>query len=81
MGNKNTLAVASLTDTACIVLAEGVSLDDGTLAKAEEEALPLRRRSFRYLTWLLRSTRQEIYESLFYDLHIHSCLSPCGMMI
>ena len=39
MGNKNTLAVASLTDTACIVLAEGVSLDDSTLAKAEEEAI------------------------------------------
>lgn len=39
MGNKNTLAVASLTDTACIVLAEGVSLDEGTLAKAEEEGI------------------------------------------
>ena len=39
MGNKNTLAVASLTDTACIVLAEGVSLDDSTLAKAEEEGI------------------------------------------
>ena len=39
MGNTNTLAVASLTDTACIVLAEGVSLDEGTLAKAEEEGI------------------------------------------
>ena len=39
MGNRNTLAVASLTDTACIVLAEGVSLDVGTLAKAEEEGI------------------------------------------
>lgn len=39
MGNKNTLAVASLTDIACIVLAEGISLDDGTLAKAEEEGI------------------------------------------
>ena len=39
MGNKNTLAVASLTDTACIVLAEGVSLDEGTLEKAEEEGI------------------------------------------
>ena len=25
MGNRNTLAVASLTDTACIILAEGVT--------------------------------------------------------
>lgn len=39
MGNRNTLAVASLTDTACIVLAEDVSLDEGTLAKAEEEGI------------------------------------------
>lgn len=39
MGNRNTLAVASLTDTACIVLAEGVSLDEETLAKAEEEGI------------------------------------------
>ena len=39
MGNKNTLAVASLTDTACIVLAEGVSLDEDTLAKAREEGI------------------------------------------
>ncbi len=41
MGNKNTLAVASLTDTACIVLAEGVSLDEDTLAKAEEEGIAI----------------------------------------
>lgn len=39
MGNRNTLAVASLTDTACIVLAEGVSLDDGTLEKAGAEGI------------------------------------------
>ncbi len=39
MGNKNTLAVASLTDTACIVLAEGVTLDEGTIAKAGEEGI------------------------------------------
>ena len=39
MGNRNTLAVASLTDTACIVLAEGVSLDEGTISKASEEGI------------------------------------------
>ena len=39
MGNRNTLAVASLTDTACIVLAEGVSLDESTLNKAAEEGI------------------------------------------
>lgn len=39
MGNRNTLAVASLTDTACIVLAEGVSLDEATLEKTREEGI------------------------------------------
>ena len=31
--------MASLTDTACIVLAEGVSLDESTLNKAAEEGI------------------------------------------
>lgn len=39
MGNKNTLAVASLTETACIILAEGVGLDEGTLKQAESEGI------------------------------------------
>lgn len=39
MGNKNTLAVASLTDTACIILAEGAGLDENTLAQAEREGI------------------------------------------
>ena len=34
MGNKNTVAVASLTDVACIVLAEGVSMDKDSLEKS-----------------------------------------------
>lgn len=37
MGNINTLAVASLTDTACIILAEGVTLDDTAKVKAVAE--------------------------------------------
>lgn len=39
MGNKNTLAVASLTEIACIILAEGISLDEGTLLQAEKEGI------------------------------------------
>ena len=39
MGNKNTLAVASLTETACIILAEGVGRDEGTLKQAESEGI------------------------------------------
>lgn len=41
MGNKNTLAVASLADVACIVLAEGVSLDENVSEKAQEEGIAI----------------------------------------
>jgi hypothetical protein len=36
MGNVNTLAVASLADVACIILAEGANLDEGAIKKAKE---------------------------------------------
>lgn len=39
MGNINTLAVASLTDAACVVLAEGASLDEAALKKAKEQEI------------------------------------------
>lgn len=39
MGNMNTLAVAALTETACIILAEGVALDDAAKKKAEEQEI------------------------------------------
>ena len=34
MANLNTLAVASLADVACIVIAEGMEMDDNFIAKA-----------------------------------------------
>jgi len=37
MANINTLAVASLTDAACIILAEGTTLDEPTCNKAKEQ--------------------------------------------
>lgn len=37
MGNINTLAVAALTDAACIILAEGVTLDEAAVKKAVEQ--------------------------------------------
>lgn len=37
MGNMNTLAVASLTEVSCIILAEGIVLDKMSLAKAIEQ--------------------------------------------
>ena len=39
MGNLNAVAVAVLADTACIILAEGVGLDEGTLKQAESEGI------------------------------------------
>ena len=39
MGNINTLAVAVLTEAACIILAEGVQLDQMAMAKAKEEGI------------------------------------------
>ena len=43
MGNINTLAVMSLTDMACIVLAEGAVMDDVGLAKAQAEGFTVLR--------------------------------------
>jgi len=37
MSNNNVLAVASLADVACVILAEGVTLDESTLALAREK--------------------------------------------
>ncbi len=34
MGNMNTLAVASLADVACVIMAEGMKLDDEAVKKA-----------------------------------------------
>lgn len=39
MGNMNTLAVASLTDAACVVMAEGAMLDDAAMKKAAEQEI------------------------------------------
>lgn len=39
MGNRNTLAVASLADVACIVLAEDVLLNETDLTCAQEQGI------------------------------------------
>ncbi len=39
MGNVNTLAVAALADAACIILAEGIGLDELALNKAKEQGV------------------------------------------
>ena len=39
--NTNTLAVATLTDVACIIFAEGSAVDQALIDKAIEEEIPL----------------------------------------
>lgn len=39
MGNINTLAVATLTDASCIILAEGALPDDAAAAKAKSQGI------------------------------------------
>lgn len=39
MSNLNIVAVASLADTACIILSEGVQPDEGVAALAEEKGI------------------------------------------
>lgn len=39
MGNINTLAVASLADAACVILAEGSRLDEPAVMKAKEQGI------------------------------------------
>lgn len=43
MGNINTLAVMTLTDMACIVLAENAAMDETGLKKAEDEGFTVLR--------------------------------------
>lgn len=39
MGNMNTLAVATLAEAACIILAEGTDLDEAAKAKAAQQGI------------------------------------------
>lgn len=39
MGNVNTLAVASLTEAACVILAEGAAIDEMASQKAKAEGI------------------------------------------
>ena len=41
MGNINTLAVASLTECSCVILAEGVTLDSVAIKKAQMEGITI----------------------------------------
>ena len=51
MGNINTLAVASLTEAAVIILAEGIVLEEAVILKAKEQGI------------IVLATDQPIYET------------------
>ncbi len=81
MGNMNTLAVATLADAACIILAEGAALDETARKKAEQQdimVLATEEPVFEAALWVWQQIQKGMERELSYDLHIHSCLSPCG---
>ena len=41
MSNLNTLAVASLTEAACVIIAEGAAIDEPVRSKAKEQDITL----------------------------------------
>ncbi|ABX44144.1 hypothetical protein [Lachnoclostridium phytofermentans] len=41
MGNINTIAVATLTEVACVILSEGVTIDAAALSKAKSEGVTI----------------------------------------
>ena len=43
MGNRNTIAVASLADVACVILAADTAFSDDCIAKAEDEGVTVYR--------------------------------------
>lgn len=60
MGNINTIAVASLTETACIILAEGIVLDNTSVEKAKAQGITV------------LSTEKPIFEAaLAVSLYLH----------
>lgn len=59
MGNMNTLAVAALTDAACIILAEGAQLDEAAEKKAKEQEITVLKTEepvFDAALWVWRQT-------------------------
>jgi len=41
MANINTFAVATLADVSCVIIAEGMDIDEVTLEKAKEKGITL----------------------------------------
>ena len=61
MGNMNTLAVASLSDVSCIILAEGITFSDEDLACAKKEGIAAKKAVEQGITVL--STELPIFEA------------------
>ena len=62
MSNINTLAVASLTDVACIILAEGVTIEEEIRSAAESKGINvISSRYSAYDTALILSKAMQLY--------------------
>lgn len=61
MGNINTLAVASLTEAACIILAEGQELDEQAVKKAKEQEITVLKTELPVFEAALR-VHQELHD-------------------
>ena len=61
MANINTLAVASLADAACVILAEDAALDDNSIVKAKQQGITV------------LATSMPVFEAA---LRIHGLLNP-----
>ena len=80
----NVVAVAALADMACVILPEDIVMEQESLDKANAEGMcvltsPL---TAYEICGLMAGQGVPAHpysmETLFCDLHMHSCLSPCG---
>lgn len=83
--HMNVIAVAALMDFACVVFPESLPVEAAIVDKARQEDVILLssgQTAFELAALLAANGRaarpKGMMERLFCDLHIHSCLSPCG---
>ena len=78
MGNVNAIAVATLTDVSCIVLTENAAPGRRRRQQSGDAGHPCVRLRDQQLPDGHPGLQPAAMNTYHYDLHIHSCLSPCG---
>ncbi len=82
--HMNVIAVASLMEMAAVIVPEGIEMEEASLEKAKEEGITVlasEKTAYELCALMAEkglpgSPREAC--SLFVELHIHSCLSPCA---